>query len=264
MKKVISLVLALMLCLPLCACGAGNDTTETKSGEETNLPTENQLATTGATTDSNAIIDANLLLGTWQLISMDIGDSTFTFAELIDLGMAKEEEKDNLIFVFQEGGKVYNGANGNILDWSVSNGIITFGVVECQYSNGVLSVPGDECAFNMKKISDSQVIGNTAETEPQDSDQPTDKLIDGMRPEFKEAMDAYEAFYDEYCEFMAEYEKNPSDMTLLLKYTEMLAKMTEMNEAFEAWDEEELNDAELKYYLDVSNRVMQKLIDVAG
>lgn len=91
-----------------------------------------------------------------------------------------------------------------------------------------------------------------------------DVLVDGMRPEFKNAMDAYEVFYDEYCAFMTEYKENPSDMTLLLKYSEMTTKVIEMDEAFTKWDDEDLNSEELKYYLEVNNRVMQKLIDVAG
>lgn len=41
-------------------------------------------------------------------------------------------------------------------------------------------------------------------------------------------------------------------------------KNEEMNEAFEAWDEDELSNEELKYYLDVNNRVIKMLIDVAG
>ena len=90
------------------------------------------------------------------------------------------------------------------------------------------------------------------------------ELIDGMRPEFKEAMDAYEAFYDEYCEFMLKYKKNPTDLTLLTKYSEMLVKLAEMDKAFQEWDEDEMNNAELKYYLDVSNRITKKLIDVAA
>lgn len=87
---------------------------------------------------------------------------------------------------------------------------------------------------------------------------------DTIRPEFKEAMDTYEAFYDEYCKFMAEYKKNPSDFSLLGKYTEMLTKLTEMNEAFEAWDEGEMSNAELKYYLEVNSRVTQKMVGIAG
>lgn len=34
----------------------------------------------------------------------------------------------------------------------------------------------------------------------------------GLRPEFKEAMDAYEDFYGEYCDFMVKYKENPSDI----------------------------------------------------
>lgn len=105
---------------------------------------------------------------------------------------------------------------------------------------------------------DGRVDNTIAETEGDE------ELVDGMRPEFKEAMDAYEAFYDEYCAFMAEYKENPSDMTLLLKYSEMMTKVVEMDEAFNKWDDEDLNSEELKYYLEVNNRVMQKMVDVMG
>lgn len=88
--------------------------------------------------------------------------------------------------------------------------------------------------------------------------------VDGMRPKFKEAMDSYEAFYDEYCEVMKQYSKNPTDIQTLTKYTGMMSKLIEMDEAFNAWNQNELNDAELKYYLEVQNRVMQKIVDVAG
>lgn len=87
---------------------------------------------------------------------------------------------------------------------------------------------------------------------------------DGLRPEFKEAMDAYEAFYDEYCTFMAEYSENPTDLSLLVKYGELMGKAGEMDAAFSKWEEDSLSDEELKYYLEVNNRVMQKLVDVAG
>ena len=90
-----------------------------------------------------------------------------------------------------------------------------------------------------------------------------EELVDGMRPEFKEAMDSYEAFYDEYCDIMKKYTENPSDMELLTSYADMLTKATEMSEKFEAWEENALNDTELKYYLDVNNRVTKKLLDVS-
>ena len=76
-------------------------------------------------------------------------------------------------------------------------------------------------------------------------------------------MDSYEAFYTEYCEFMKEYSENPTDLTLIAKYSDMLVEAEKMNEAFEAWDEDELSSEELKYYLDVNNRVMKMLVDVS-
>lgn len=88
-------------------------------------------------------------------------------------------------------------------------------------------------------------------------------LVDGLRPEFKEAMDSYEAFYDEYCEIVKKYTENPSDMELLADYTDMMSKSAEMAEKFDAWENSDMNSAELKYYLEVNNRVTKKLLEVS-
>ena len=114
------------------------------------------------------------------------------------------------------------------------------------------------------KETDSATTQPEATEDRSISNESTNQREDTIRSEFKEAMDAYEAFYDEYCKLIEEYKKNPTDLSLLGKYTEMLAKIDEMNKAFEAWDEDEMSTAELKYYLDVNNRVMQKMLDVAG
>lgn len=120
----------------------------------------------------------------------------------------------------------------------------------------------------LNEIPDGIVYAKGAAVDQSETSEPAVKadttLIDGMRPEFKEAMDAYEAFYNEYCDFMVEYKKNPTDLTLITKYGELLTKAVEVDEAFAAWDEDDLNNEELKYYLEVNNRVMQKLVDVAG
>lgn len=103
-----------------------------------------------------------------------------------------------------------------------------------------------------------------ASEEPAETPQEEPETIDGMRPEFKEAMDSYEAFYDEYCEFMKKYSENPSDLSLLAEYAEMMSRLAEMDEQFEAWEDEDLNTEEMKYYLEVSSRIAAKLLDVAG
>ena len=108
----------------------------------------------------------------------------------------------------------------------------------------------------------SQTTATEPETTQPETEQPA-ALVDGMRPEFKEAMDSYEEFYNDYCEFMEDYMKNPSDLTLLSKYGEMMTDLVEMDAAFEEWGDSDLNEAEMKYYIEVQSRVAQKLVDVA-
>ena len=86
---------------------------------------------------------------------------------------------------------------------------------------------------------------------------------DGLRPEFKAAMDSYETFFNDYCDFMIEYEKNPTDLGLLAKMPGMLADLAEMEKAFAAWEDDDLSNAELTYYIEVQGRVTKKLVDVA-
>lgn len=99
--------------------------------------------------------------------------------------------------------------------------------------------------------------------EPDPVPDKTPELVDGMRPTFLEAMNSYEAFYDEYCAFMKEYKEDPTNLTLIGKYTELLEKLTEMDEKFAAWENNDLNDAELTYYLEVNSRVVKKLLETA-
>lgn len=100
--------------------------------------------------------------------------------------------------------------------------------------------------------------------EPEKSDSSSELDANGLRPEFKEAMDSYEAFMDEYVEFMKAYEQNPSDLTLLAKYADYMVKYSDLCDDFDKWDDEEMNDAETSYYIAVQSRVTQKLLEVAG
>lgn len=84
----------------------------------------------------------------------------------------------------------------------------------------------------------------------------------GLRPEFKEAMDAYETFYQEYCDFLKNFDEDSADLTILTKYYQLIDELEEMDESFEEWEDEDLNDEELQYYLDVNSRVLQMLADV--
>ena len=87
-----------------------------------------------------------------------------------------------------------------------------------------------------------------------------------IRPEVKEFLDAYEACMDEYVEFMQKYlNADPTSMVSMMgDYYSILARYTEFAEKIDAFDESELTNAELAYYLEVTNRVSQKLLRVAG
>ena len=89
-------------------------------------------------------------------------------------------------------------------------------------------------------------------------------IDDGMRPEFKQAMDSYEGFMNEYCEFMKKYaESDGTDVGILADYASYMSKYVDVVEDFGAWDDGEMNTAETAYYLDVQTRVSKKLLEVA-
>lgn len=111
------------------------------------------------------------------------------------------------------------------------------------------------------QTSNEENDSNTTPKETETNDSNTNnELVDGMRPEFKEAMDSYETFYDKYCKIIKKCTENPPDIELLADYTDMLSKAAEMTEKFDAWKNSDLNSAELKYHLDVNNRVTKKLL----
>lgn len=107
-------------------------------------------------------------------------------------------------------------------------------------------------------------LEETTEPEVTTVSETTSVLESTIRPEFKKAMDAYEEFYDEYCDLMAQYAKNPSNLSLLGKYGQMMTKMAEVDAAFEKWNDADMTTAEAAYHLEVNGRVLQKLAKVMG
>lgn len=86
----------------------------------------------------------------------------------------------------------------------------------------------------------------------------------GISPEFKNAMDSYEAFFDEYIAFMEKYSSSDnSDLSLLTDYADYMSKYTEVMEDFEAWDSKDMSTEETAYYIEVQTRINQKLLKIA-
>ncbi len=86
----------------------------------------------------------------------------------------------------------------------------------------------------------------------------------GVSKELKEFLDGYEAFVDEYVEFMKQYQKNPTDLTLLLKYAAIMKKYADFEKALENYDSNKMSVTDSAYYLEVITRCTQKMIGVIG
>ncbi len=97
----------------------------------------------------------------------------------------------------------------------------------------------------------------------EDTDSSTsDELVDGLRPEFKADMDSYEEFYDDFCEAIGKHKDNPSDRSMFADYLIMLSELEEIEEKFDAWEDKDMNQSEIKYYLTVKSRVLKKIADM--
>ena len=87
---------------------------------------------------------------------------------------------------------------------------------------------------------------------------------DTVTPSFKEMMDSYEAFFDEYIDFMKKYKENPSDLSLISEYTEYLSKYSDYMSKLSAVDTDSLSAADLAYYTEVNARITKELAEVAA
>lgn len=86
---------------------------------------------------------------------------------------------------------------------------------------------------------------------------------EGLRDDFKAAMDSYEAFMNEYCDFMKKYKDNPADAGLIADYASYTAKYADFVNKFSKWESEDLNDTETAYYIEVQTRVNNRLTEAA-
>ena len=96
------------------------------------------------------------------------------------------------------------------------------------------------------------------------SDQPKEETQTqaGMRPEIKEAIDAYDDFMNTYCDFIESFDK--SDFAMLAKYAELVSQYSEIQEQFDTLGNADLNEAELAYYTEVSLRCSARLLEVSS
>ncbi|EIK83842.1 hypothetical protein CGSMWGv00703Bmash_01799 [Gardnerella pickettii 00703Bmash] len=127
-----------------------------------------------------------------------------------------------------------------------------------------LSAPDNNSGSNdNKKSINSKDSSNSAESNSAKPQQNDAKSANGLRSDFKAAMDSYESTMNEYVEFMKKYKANPSDAELISEYADYMQKYADTANKFQSWESNNLNNAELSYYLAVQARVTKKLAEVA-
>ena len=134
---------------------------------------------------------------------------------------------------------------------SKDQSLVIYDAKEEYVSEKVSSKEDDTTTEPVQTTTSSETTSTTAEEK------------EGLRSDFKEAMDSYESFMDKYVAFMKKYKDNPTDLSLLTDYADYMSKYADFVADFEKWESDDMNAAELAYYLDVQTRVTKKLAEVA-
>ena len=118
--------------------------------------------------------------------------------------------------------------------------------------------------FNTMEISIQAPRSNTGNDNSATSRPPEDVEIVGVTPSFKEAMDSYEKFFDEYISFMASYADSNDPLSLLDEYIEYMRQYGEVTQKLDTIDKNTLSAADAAYYTQVQIRISQKLLEMGG
>ncbi len=92
--------------------------------------------------------------------------------------------------------------------------------------------------------------------QPAQTEQPSATAND----DFKATMDSYEAFFDEWIEFMTTYNAEGNPLSMLADYTQMMAQYTETMSKMDDIDETTLTPEQQQYFLEVQGRINEKLL----
>lgn len=128
-------------------------------------------------------------------------------------------------------------------------------VVQLIYTDNI----GERGERDYQELCETAYIGE-ADTDStiSDSDIPS-----GVDPDLKAFLDSYEAFVDEYVDFMKSYMEDPTNaISLLSEYTEILERLEDYEEKIDAYDTDEMSEADLNYYLDVTSRCTKKMMSI--
>lgn len=271
MKKLLMLITVLLL---LAGCSAKK---ETVLKEETKNETKTESLSPVTVNDP-----LQELYGTWRTSGVSVNGARFTMEQIIAMGGKKEV--DAILILREDGTLSIYIAGDDARHESVwqagedGNSVIIEGQT-MPVADGELTMEFEDASLHMEKISERQDEAIIDELLQAESGEPVVKDADKeeeikeedseavssdlIRPEMKEAIDAYEDFVDEYIAFMEKYgDSDGNDLSLLLDYTNFMSKLTDYTDKMEKM-EDDMTDAEMVYYLEVMNHCNEKIIKAA-
>lgn len=102
-----------------------------------------------------------------------------------------------------------------------------------------------------------------ATTPPTEAPATSDGSAAGGSSDFRATMDAYEAFMNEYCDFMETYSSDSSNIVAMATdYADMMSRYEDAMEQIDTIDENSLSADDLAYYTEVMGRVNARLLEI--
>ena len=125
-----------------------------------------------------------------------------------------------------------------------------------------LSMPADEDEATEGTVVEEETPVQETPTETT-TEAPAQTTTAASSSNARAAIDEYEAFMNEYIDFMKTYKDSGNPVSMAIDYAKMMKRYTEMTSKFSGLDDGSLSTEDLAYYVEVQNRVNQKLADAA-
>lgn len=121
--------------------------------------------------------------------------------------------------------------------------------------------PEDSVAEEPEKEPEEKQEEDPAEEQEEKPEEESSGNGSGISPEFKEAMDSYEAFFDEYIAFMEKYSNSDNPAGMIMDYSNYMLKYADAMEKLNQMDSENMTIEEQAYYIEVMARIQKKLLE---
>lgn len=243
-KKLCLLTLVICLSFGLASCGGSDQKTVTE--EETEEKED----------------EASQYPGTWEITKVNVDGSDFTIDELEAMG---DTSMSGMQLVIKDGGKcaiIEQGESTGIVDWSETETGIDMGVQKLTLDGEMLVLENNGNKMYFEKVSSEQSIPKKeAATDSADNAATETSSSEEVSADFKQTMDEYEAFFNEYLDFMDTYNSSTDPTALMDDYQSIMTQYTETMDALNSIDTSSLSTADLNYYTEVSTRISQKLVE---